>query len=50
MKKSIYLSLAVVATLQGAEELESIDVTETEINTKIVENVSGRRGEVGRPF
>ncbi len=40
MKKSIYLSLVVVAVLHGAEELESIDVVET-INTKIVENVSG---------
>jgi len=28
MKKSIYLSLAVVAVLQGAEELENIDVEE----------------------
>lgn len=40
MKKSIYLSLAVVVVLQGAEELESIDVVER-VNTKIVENVSG---------
>ncbi len=41
MKKSIYLSLAVVALLQGAEELESIDVEETVVTTKIVEDVSG---------
>ena len=41
MKKSIYLSLVVVALLHGAEELESIDVEETVVNTKIVEDVSG---------
>ncbi len=40
MKKSICLSLAVVAVLQGAEELERIDVVET-FKSKIVENVSG---------
>ena len=40
MKKVIYLSLAVVATLQGAEDLGSIDVVE-KVNVKIVENVSG---------
>ena len=40
MQKSIYLSLVVVAVLQGAEELESIDVVET-VKSKIVENVSG---------
>jgi len=40
MKKSIYLSLVVVATLHGTEELESIDVIE-EFNSQIVENVSG---------
>ena len=41
MTKSIYLSLFVVAVLHGAEELESIDVEGTVVNTKIVENVSG---------
>jgi len=40
MKKSIYVSLAVVAVLQGAEELESIDVVES-FKSKMVENVSG---------
>jgi iron complex outermembrane receptor protein len=40
MKKSIYLSLVVVATLYGAEELDSIDVIE-EFNSQTVENVSG---------
>ena len=40
MKKVIYLSLAVVATLQGAEDLGTIDVSET-VNTEVVENISG---------
>jgi iron complex outermembrane receptor protein len=40
MKKSIYLSLVVVAVLHGAEELESIDVIE-EFSSEVVENVSG---------
>ncbi|HIP41921.1 MAG TPA: TonB-dependent receptor [Campylobacterales bacterium] len=40
MKRVIYLSLATVAILQGAEQLEAIDVVE-KVNTKIVENVSG---------
>ncbi|MBU1668655.1 TonB-dependent receptor [bacterium] len=40
MKKSIYLSMACMAVLQGAEQLEGIDVVE-KVNTKIVENVGG---------
>lgn len=40
MKKGIYLSMACMAVLQGAEQLEGIEVVE-KVNTKIVENVSG---------
>ena len=40
MRKTICLSIASIAVLQGAEQLEAISVNE-KIDTKIVENVSG---------
>jgi iron complex outermembrane receptor protein len=40
VKRSIYLSLASIAVLHGAEELEAISVNET-IDTKVVKNISG---------
>lgn len=40
MKKSIYLSIACIAVVHGAEQLEGIDVIE-QVKSEIAENVSG---------
>ncbi|SFV59897.1 TonB-dependent receptor [hydrothermal vent metagenome] len=42
MRKSIYLSLVCIVSLQASEQLADINVTErTPVNTKVVKNVSG---------
>ena len=42
MKKTIYLSLVTVISLQATEQLADINITEQiPINTKVVKNVSG---------
>jgi len=42
MRKSIYLSIVTIATLQASEQLADINVTEqVAVNTKVVKNVSG---------
>ena len=42
LKRGIYLSLACITSLQSAEQLEDINLTEqAPVNTKVVKNVSG---------
>ena len=42
MKKTIYLSLACIVSIQASEQLSDINVTErAPVNTKVVKNVSG---------